>query len=207
MEDYVAGRFMSGVPKHVFLFGDATSLPLPMAEGPSWYQDLNRITTLDFATIINQMGNVLHFSGRQWKWLAETYGLKLEDQSTERRRYGRWGAPGKEKNLKPTALENIVLPPAPQVADPIVVQPKAPTAPANAPKVEVEPIKAEPIKPEIPQSPKADAPVAEKAAVPMTVTVTPDAAKPVPAKPEPPTVDAPVFEKPVTAPAAAPITK
>ncbi len=192
MDDYVEGRFMSGDPKHVFLLGDSTTLPLKMMDGPTWYKDLNRITTMDIATIVNQMGNVLHFSARQWKWLAELYGMKIEDQSTERRRYGRWGAPGKEVDLSPNKLGNVVLPPAAPVADPIMPQQK--------PEV---PVKVE--------APKVEAPVVEKPAVPINVTTEPAKVEPAkvepvkveapkvetPAKPEPPKVDPP-------APAAAP---
>jgi len=192
MDDYVEGRFMSGDPKHVFLFGDASSLPLKMMDGPTWYKDLNRVTSMDIATIINQVGNVLHFSARQWKWLADIYGMKIDDQSTERRRYGRWGAPGKEKDLTPNKLESVILPPAP-VADPV------------APKANIEPVKSE-----TPMSPKADSPVVEKPTVPVTVTITPEPVKveapkgEVPVKPEPPKVEPPA---PVVAPTTVPITK
>jgi len=202
MDDYVEGRFMSGDPKHVFLFGDGSTLPLKMMDGPTWYKDLNRITTLDLATIINQVGNVLHFSSRQWKWMAETYGLKIEDTSTERRRYGRWGAPGKEKDLEPNTLETTILPPAPMVADPIVKK----TDPVLPVLVEKPSVTIEPVKAEVPVIPKADAPVVtEKHVVPMTVTVKPEPAK-VEVKVEEPQVEPPAPVAPVTAPAA-PITK
>jgi len=190
MEDYVEGRFMSGDPKHVFLLGDASSIPLKMMEGPTWYKDLNRITNLDIAMIINQVGNVLHFNSRQWKGLADTYGLKIEDQNTERRRYGRWGAPGKEKELKPNTLENTILPPVPMVASPIVEKKTepVPSIKSEEPKAKMEPVKAEmPLPPKI----EAPAPTADKSAVPINVTIKPEQAKAdapasAPAKVEPP---------------------
>lgn len=197
MEDYVEGRFMSGDPKHVFLLGDASSLPLKMQEGPAWYKDLNRITTLDTALIINQMGNVLNFSARQWKWLADTYGMKIEDQSIERRRYGRWGAPGKEKDLAPTQIDNVILPPTPPVADPIMEK-ALPVAPVKQeePKAKIEPAKIE-----LPATPVATVPVVETpAAVPLTVTVTPE-----PVKAEPAKVEAPAAPVKAEAPVAAPV--
>lgn len=204
MDDFVEGRFMSGDPKHVFLLGDASSLPLKMMDGPTWYRDLHRITTLDTATIINQIGNVLHFSARQWKWLAEIYGMKIEDKNTELRRYGRWGAPGKEKDLTPTKLENIVLPPTPPVADPIMLQKSVqPTAEKNvdAPNTKIESVKSE-----MPIPPKVDPPVVEKPVVPLTVTITPEPAK-VECKAECVKVEGSAIEKVnMPAPAPAPAT-
>lgn len=183
MEDYVEGRFMSGDPKHVFLLGDASSLPLKMMDGPTWYKDLNRITTLDIATIVNQVGNKLKFSARQWKWLAQTYGMKIEDQNTERRRYGRWGAPGKELDLAPAKLDNVTLPPTAPIADPIVEG-----------KIEASKDKIEPVKSEMPMPPKVATPTAEKSA-----------AAPESVKPEPPKVEAPKGETPVVAKPAVPM--
>jgi hypothetical protein len=189
MDDYVEGRFMSGDPKHVFLLGDASSLPLKMMDGPTWYKDLNRITTLDTATIINQVGNVLHFSAHQWKWLAGTYGMKIEDKSTERRRYGRWGAPGQEKDLTPNKLESVVLPPTPPIAEPIMIK------------------TIEPVKSEMPMPPKVESPVVEKPAVPVTVTITPEPVKVEAPKVEAPKVEVPVVVAPkVEAPAVVPVT-
>ncbi len=174
MDDYVEGRFMSGDPKHVFLLGDVSSLPLQMMDGPTWYKGLNRITTFDTATIVNQMGNVLHFSARQWKWLAEIYGMKIKDESTEQRRYGRWGAPGKEVDLTPNKLETVVLPPAPLITD-FTVEKKA--APVSSVKVEEPQAKIEPVKAEMPLPPQTEAPAVAAPVVPLTVTIKPETAK------------------------------
>lgn len=202
MDDYVEGRFMSGDPKHVFLLGDATSLPLKMQEGPSWYKDLHRITTLDIANIVNEVGNTLRFSARQWKWIAEKYGMQIEDQNTERRRYGRWGAPGKEKDLNPTKMENIVLPPAAPVAEPIVEPKQVPKTKVEEPKAKIEAVTSE-----MPMPPKATAPVAEKQAVPVNVTVTAEPAKvAAPAAVEAPEGSAPVEPVKVEASATEKVT-
>lgn len=121
LDDYVQGRFMSGEPKHVFLLGDSTTLPLRMMDDVAWYKDLARLTTLDTTTLINQIATALKFNSHQWKWLAKENGLKIQDENAEKRRYGRWGAPGKEKDLKPTKLENIELPPTAPIADPVTI--------------------------------------------------------------------------------------
>lgn len=180
MDDYVEGRFMTGDPKHVFLLGDASALPLKMMDGPTWYKDLNRITTLDIATIVNQVGNKLNFSARHWKWLAQTYGMTIEDKNTERRRYGRWGAPGKEQDLAPAKLENITLPPSAPLADPIVEK-----------KLEEPKAKIEPVKSEMPMPPKVAAPVVGNPAAPSSEVI-----KPEPPKVDPPKAEQPVMEKP-----------
>lgn len=112
IDEFVQGTFMTGEPKHVFLLGDNTIMPAQMMDAPSWCKDTHKITSLDTAALINQIGKVLKFSSRQWTWLAQENGLSVKDENAERRRYGRWGAPGKERDLKPTKLESIELPPA-----------------------------------------------------------------------------------------------
>ncbi|MEI6563820.1 MAG: hypothetical protein WCO42_05885 [bacterium] len=198
LEDYVDGRFMSGDPKHVFLLGDTSSLPLKMMDGPTWYKDLSRITTLDTASILNQVGNVLHFSAHQWKWLAESNGLNLEDKSSERRRYGRWGAPGKEQELAPqNKADSVMMPPAPIITTPAVTPKEVKMPPM---KVETDNVKSTPAKGEMPVPPKEVVPpVTEKpvTAVPITVKVEPTKVEPVkvePTKVEPTKVELPKVE-------------
>lgn len=153
MQDYVQGSFMSGDPKHVFLLGDSTTLPLRMMDDVSWYKNLHRLTTLDITTLINEFGTALKFSSRQWKWLAEQNGLKIQDQNAERRRYGRWGAPGREKDLDPNKLEATKLPPAAIIVDP-------PPAKVTPPAVVEKPVPVvEEKKPEVPVAPAVAAPV------------------------------------------------
>lgn len=175
MDDYVQGSFMSGEPKHVFILGDDSMLPPQMTTSPAWCKDVRKITALDPATIINEIGKALNFSSHQWKWLAEVNGLSIKDQNAERRRYGRWGAPGKEKDFNPVKIETTELPPAPAITD-TTVEKKAEIK--VEPKVEV---KAE-AKPEVKVEPKVEA-------------------APTPVMPPTP----PVVEKPSVAPAALPV--
>jgi hypothetical protein len=142
LQDYIQGSFMSGDPKHVFLLGDSTTIPLRMMDEVSWYKDLHRLTTLDTTALINTIGQALNFSPRQWKFLANENGLKIEDQNAERRRFGRWGSPGKEVDLKPVKIESIEMPPAPIIEPvmektaPVVVTP----AVVKTPGVEAKPV-------------------------------------------------------------------
>jgi hypothetical protein len=177
LQDYTMGSFMSGDPKHVFLLGDSTTIPLRMMDNVSWYKDLHRLTTLDTTTLINEIGTALKFSSHQWKFLANENGLKIEDRNAERRRFGRWGSPGKEVDLKPTRIESIQMPPAP-IIEPIVEKP-APVVAAPAvvkpTVVEVKPVveTKTPVAPEkviVPEKPV----VTEPSAGPVTTTMEDD---------------------------------
>ncbi|MEI8122832.1 MAG: hypothetical protein WCI20_12345 [bacterium] len=112
-EDFQQGAFMSGDPRHVFILGDDNALPAQLASVPNWAKNAETIKTLDTASLVNQFGKTLNFSSSQWRWIAEVNGLSIKDQNAERRRYGRWGAPGKEVDLSPAKLESDELPPGP----------------------------------------------------------------------------------------------
>ena len=162
-EDFNQGGFMSGEPKRVFILGDDTAIPPQITIPPTWCKETHRISTLDTTALINQIGTVLKLSARDWHWMADQNGLSATDRNSERRRYGRWGAPGKEQDLAPTRLESIPLPPAP-----IMVEPKAELEPAPA---KIVPAKKTPAKVELPKTPAVKVkPVAVKA-VPAKVEV------------------------------------
>lgn len=175
MQDFVQGSFMSGDPKHVFLLGDSNITPLKMLDDVSWYKDLHRLTTLDTTTLINEIGKVLKFSSRQWKWLAEENGLKIQDQNAERRRYGRWGAPGKEKDLKPNSLESIELPPSSIITEPktekIELPQAKPAAPEKAAAVQKKPVE---VKFSVEEKPVIEAPKPVAPATPEKPVAAPE---------------------------------
>lgn len=179
VDEFVQGTFMTGEPKHVFLLGDSTMMPAQMIDAPTWCKDTHKITSLETAALINQIGKVLKFSPRQWTWLAQENGLSVKDQNAERRRYGRWGAPGKEQDLKPTKLDSVELPPS----TPILTDAKtetliAPPAPVikeiKAQDVETKVEKVEPAKPAKPAAaPKVEYKI-EKAPTPAAPTAEDD---------------------------------
>lgn len=201
MDDFVSGNFMSGEPRHLILLGDSSTLPARMAADPTWCPDVRRIATLDTANLLNELHKTLKFSASQWRWLAEANGLSLIDHNSERRRYGRWGAPGKEVAVPvPPASGTLSMPPpaVPSESKPAV---KATTEePAAMVPIEAKPAKEEapaavkPIEPaaDLPAVPpaaeKAPAPVAEK-------TVAPAQEKPAAQVTPPP---APVVQPPAT---------
>ncbi len=193
LDDYVQGSFMSGEPKNVYLLGDSNTLPVRMMNDISWYKSPERITTLDISSLVNTFGKSLKLSPRQWKWLAAENGLTIKDQNTERRRYGRWGAPGKEKEMNPSKLESIELPPSQIIIEPVVKPedqtpkatiekaiplkaetetPKAESLEKEAQKVEAPAVKAQPeLKPV--DVPKAEAPKVETPKVEAEKIVVP----------------------------------
>ena len=195
-DDYQQGTFMSGEPRHVFILGDNMTLPAQMANTPEWARHAEKIASLDTANLINTIGKTLKFSPYQWKWLAEENQLSIDDQNAERRRYGRWGAPGKEVNLEPAKkLENTELPPPPIVAEPVKETQSAPRKDAEVkPEIKADPavkvdVKFE-VKPE-PKAAKVEAPKVEAAKVETPKAETPKVEEAKPAPPVPPVVEKP----------------
>lgn len=197
MDDYVAGSFMSGEPKHLIVIGDSATVPERMAVNPTWCRDVQRIPSLATATLLNDMDKTLHFTPRQWEWLARENGLALTDQNAERRRYGRWGPPGSEANAAPKApfkaTEGVTMPPT------VIVVPasKEDLKPAAKPETTPE-VKATPVTEQAPEV-KAENPVEVSPAAPAA-PVTPveaaakaaDAPSPSAEKPADPVVAPPV---------------
>jgi len=195
-DDYQQGTFMSGEPRHVFILGDNNTLPAQMASTPDWARNAEKIASLDTANLINTIGKTLKFSPYQWKWLAAENQLSIDDQNSERRRYGRWGAPGKEVNLEPAKkLENTELPPPPIVAEPVKEAKSAPKKDAEIkPRIKTDPAVKVDVKFEVKPEPKAETlkPEPVKAEAPTTEApkvTNLEAAKPAP--PVPPVVDKP----------------
>ena len=145
---YKAGNFMSGEPKHLILLGDSSTLPEALSANPTWCANVQRLTTLGTSPLLNELDKTLKFTTRQWKWLAQLNGLVLTDKNVERRRYGRWGAPGNETEpAKPKPGTDIVMPPAPlqsepqAVTTPLTENEPSVEAPAPATSLMAEPVK------------------------------------------------------------------
>ena len=172
VEDYIGGTFMTGKPDRLILLGDSTTLPERMTADPAWCSKTYKIATLDTASLVNQFGRILQFTPGQWEWLADRNGLSLTDRNSERRRYGRWGAPGKEKDALPFKIESVEMPPEPAVkTEPKVIQVPVVAAPAAVPQAVEMPKTAVP-----PTPPEVKPPATVKITVP--VVPTPDTALP-----------------------------
>jgi len=157
---YAAGSFMSGEPKTLIVIGDSTTLPAQLAGEPSWCRNVHKTAKLDTASLVNELGGILKFESGDWEWIAAREGLKLTDRNEERRRYGRWGAPGKEQESRMLpSEEGAVMPPAAPIAAPITDLKTAPCE-CDMPKVEAKPENKAPVPPKPPEivPPKPAAP-------------------------------------------------
>lgn len=158
---YADGSFVTGQPKALILVGDSSTLPAELSGEPAWCKKVHKLATLDTAALVNEFGRILAFNPKEWRWIAHQEGLRLSDENAERRRYGRWGAPGKEQEQKmPPPVETTAMPPAAPAAQPVVDM-KANPSETAMPKVEIKaelPPVAPPIPPEItpPKSPGPD---------------------------------------------------
>jgi len=134
ISEYGSGAVFGRLPRKTILIGDDPSLLETLSQVTSWGGEMLRIATLDFVTLVNVLNGSLHFSPREWKWLAARYELELKDLNVEQRRYGRYGKPGKP--LFPLRK----TPPRPEPETPPAVEPAA------EPVVEpaVEPVMTEP---------------------------------------------------------------
>lgn len=143
-EDYKAGAVFKVAPKAVILLGTERDVPAVLGETKAWCPDVTRISSLKYVDMINQLNDVVSFTAPEWKWLAKEYELKLEDLNWERRRYGKYGKPGEEKNV-----------PMPKIEEPAPVAPAPVNPELKAVKPGVEPPMAQPVE----KAPKRPAPV------------------------------------------------
>jgi hypothetical protein len=90
---------------------------------------LMEIRTMALASVMNDLNEVLRFSGREWRWLASRYRLKIQDLNAERRRWGKYGPPGGRRPPPPARTT-----PA-QAEEPLSVTPVEPPAAPEAPEL------------------------------------------------------------------------
>ena len=144
LQEYMSGAFLPQ-PKTVTVVGSDADVP-PAGVEYGGRAKLVRVGTVDVVGMVTDYDKVYQFTAVEWQWLAERNGLKLVDENSERRRYGRYGRPGSEAQPEPApaprpAAQIKPLPPdlsapAPAViAAPIVPAPAATTPPTALPSV------------------------------------------------------------------------
>jgi hypothetical protein len=153
IDDYLGGTFLPANPERVILIGSTGVLPARLAVDPVWAGAVQRIPSLDTATIVNELGQTLKFSTGSWRWIAEQNGLQVEDTNAQRRRYGKYGPPGQKTKPAPGSVDGIEMPPAPPM-------PAAPTTTDLKPT----PVPAEPVPAVV--APAVVAPVVESKPAP-----------------------------------------
>lgn len=102
---YSSGSMFADSIDRAILVGNDATLPASLAESTAWADKVDRIQSLQIADLANGMAPILKFSPAEWQWLSRRYELKLEDQNWERRRYGKYGKPGKERSMPPAARQ------------------------------------------------------------------------------------------------------
>jgi len=128
--DYDTGGIFENPPQTVVLIGSEQDLPAQLREMPAWASTVVRVVSLQIVELANALDGVLDFKAREWKRIAKRYGLVLEDQNWERRRYGRYGPPGSPKE-KPESVREA----APSEAEtPLETAPAQPPAETPADK-------------------------------------------------------------------------
>lgn len=92
--DYGSGSIFAVKPGKVIIIGSEKDVPPVLGEVSAWCSNVKRIPTLNIMEVFNGLNEHFDFTTPEWKWIAKTYELKLEDKNAERRRYGKYGKPG-----------------------------------------------------------------------------------------------------------------
>mgnify|MGYP001615492679 CR=1 FL=1 len=124
--DYGSGNVFAVKPQKVIIIGSEKDIPPVLGDVSAWCSDVKRIPTLSIMEVFNGLNENLGFTSQEWKWIAKTYELKLEDRNAERRRYGKYGKPG-ERAQAPMPV--APMPEAPKVekpAAPVIIQIETP---------------------------------------------------------------------------------
>ncbi len=160
MDDYAGGRFLRRPPARIMLFGPPEILPEALVRASDWAPAYFVVPDLDHASVVNEVGRLLDFSAREWRWFAARYALDVRDAHEPLRERG-WH----EQPFDPVPFERPALPVPPRrrrrapppirEAAPVAPQPEAvppphrPALPPLAPPepAEHEPAEREPVEP------------------------------------------------------------
>lgn len=91
--DFCSLRFINPPPKTVMVIGDDQTVPKALLQGINWPGKIERLPTMNAADLINGMDPYFKFSSREWKRLADSYGLKLEDVNASKRSFNPYNIP------------------------------------------------------------------------------------------------------------------
>ena len=124
--DYGSGSIFAVKPQRVIIIGSEKDVPPVLGEVSTWCSNVKRIPTLNIMEVFNTLNESFSFTSPEWKWIAKTYDLKLEDKNAERRRYGKYGKPGERAQ---TPMPVAPVPDSPKIekpAAPVVIQSETP---------------------------------------------------------------------------------
>lgn len=131
MAEYRSGSFAMLAPKRVHILGShQTGLPSGLIESSNWAPVVSAVPSLNLMDIVNDLDTYMLFTGKEWRWIAQRHGLKIEDGNVERRKYGRYGKPGEKKSGVPMPSEMDEM----SIYEPMPVVPATMSAPVAVPE-------------------------------------------------------------------------
>lgn len=104
-EDFCSLRFAGRPPKTAIVIGDDQTVPKTLLQDMAWPCKIERMQTLNAADLLNGMDKHFIFSSREWKRLADSYGLKLEDVNEPKRSFNPYNIPRSKMPLESYELK------------------------------------------------------------------------------------------------------
>ncbi len=89
LQDFREVSFVDSMPSRTVLVGDEKVLPASVANAATWSPEIVRVTDLNTAALVNEFGRLFRWNSGEWKWFAQRYNLKLNDE-TEALRKSSW---------------------------------------------------------------------------------------------------------------------
>jgi hypothetical protein len=113
-DDFCSLRFVVKAPKTAIVIGDDQIVPIALLQGMAGACKIERLQTMNAADLINRLDPYFKFSSREWKRLADSYGLKLEDINAPKRAFNPYNIPRSKLPLQTRDFkqENDNTPPA-----------------------------------------------------------------------------------------------
>ena len=139
LEEYRSGAIFLTQPERVIVIGADQDVPAGMMDASLWSDEVGRIPSIKIVDMVNGMHQAFSFKASEWRWLAKRYKLELEDRNEERRRYGRYGPPGRKQrqpDLSHPEPDVVVMPMSLDAPAMVPVMPEEPELGERAPVVE-----------------------------------------------------------------------
>jgi len=91
--DFCAMAFIDKAPRTAILIGDDRIVPRKLLQNMNWPCKIERLQTLNAADLLNGLNPYFDFSSREWKRLADSYGLQIEDLNAAKRSFNPYDIP------------------------------------------------------------------------------------------------------------------
>ena len=95
LDEFSFCQFLSNVPDTLIIIGSDKDMPEMIVNSAPEAGETIRILSINPMPMANRLNEKMLFSPKEWRVLAKRHGLTIEDLNEEKRRYGRYGPPGK----------------------------------------------------------------------------------------------------------------